>query len=149
MQVTPSRPTTLSIDQLKTAIVGRVIGPDDPEYDDARKVFIGSIDRRPAVIVRAASTDDVARVIALARETQLPFSVRGGGHSNAGYGVVDDGIVLDMSALKAGTIDHGATRRGLPRHLCRDRLAGRYSHRLQRGDGSRERRGLPFSRAQR
>jgi hypothetical protein len=105
MQVTPSRPGTLSIDQVRSDITGQVIGPDDTGYDDARQVFVGSIDRRPAVIVRVADAADVARVVALAQETQLPLLVRGGGHSNAGHGVVDDGIVLDLGAMKALDID--------------------------------------------
>ena len=69
-------------------INGRVITPDDPDYDEARRVFFGTIDRRPAMIVRAADAADVARVIALARETGPELAVRSGGHSPAGHGVV-------------------------------------------------------------
>ncbi len=93
--------TTLSIPQLRAALNGRVIAPDDAGYDKARTVFYGGIDRRPAVIVRVADATDVARVISLARETGLELAVRSGGHSVAGHSVSDGGIVLDLSAMRA------------------------------------------------
>ena len=61
----------LSIAKLRADVGGRVIAPDDADYDQARSVFYGGIDRRPAVIVRVADADDVARVVSLARETGL------------------------------------------------------------------------------
>jgi FAD/FMN-containing dehydrogenase len=73
--------------QLTTDLGGRAIAPDDPEYEEARTIFCGDIDRRPAVIVRVAAAADVSRVIALARETGLELAVRSGGHSVAGHGV--------------------------------------------------------------
>jgi len=88
-------------DQLK----GRVITPGDPDYDRARTVFSGAIDRRPALIVRAADAADVSRVIALARDSGLELAVRSGGHSNAGHGVSEGGIVLDLSELRALEVD--------------------------------------------
>jgi FAD/FMN-containing dehydrogenase len=91
----------ISIAQLRTTLNGRVIAPDDAEYDKARTVFPGGIDRRPAVIVRIADAADAARVVSLARETGLPLAVRSGGHSAAGHGVCDDGITLDLSAMRA------------------------------------------------
>jgi FAD/FMN-containing dehydrogenase len=97
----------LSIPQLADDFTGRVIAPDDPDYDDARRVFLGSIDRRPALIVRVADTTDVARVIALARDTGMELAVRSGGHSNAGHGVSEGGIVLDLSGMKALEIEPG------------------------------------------
>lgn len=84
---------------------GRVIAPDDPEYDQARTVFLGGIDRRPTVIVRVADAADVAKVIALARETGLELAVRSGGHSSAGHGVSDGGIVLDLADMRGLDID--------------------------------------------
>ncbi|HEX2125128.1 MAG TPA: FAD-dependent oxidoreductase [Thermoleophilaceae bacterium] len=84
---------------------GRVIGPDHPEYDEARTVFYGGFDRRPELIVRAADAADVARVIALARESGLALAVRSGGHSLAGHGVANGGLVLDLSEMKALDID--------------------------------------------
>jgi FAD/FMN-containing dehydrogenase len=84
---------------------GRVVLPGDPEYDDARTVFARAVDRRPAMVVRAADAHDVARVIALARETGSELAVRSGGHSPAGHGVSDGGIVLDLSAMRRFQID--------------------------------------------
>jgi len=100
-------PETISIEKLRTDVEGRVIGPDDPEYDQARTVFYGGIDRRPAVIVRVASDADVARVIALARETGLELAVRSGGHSIPGHSVSEGGIVLDLADMRAIDVDAG------------------------------------------
>jgi FAD/FMN-containing dehydrogenase len=100
--------SSLSIPALRTELNGRVIAPGDSEYDQARRVFLGSVDRHPAVIIRPTDAGEVARVVALARDTGLPLAVRGGGHSGAGHGVVEDGIVLDLSALKALDIDADA-----------------------------------------
>ena len=91
--------------QLTQDLTGRVIGPDDPGYDEARAVFYGNVDRRPALIVKVADAADVSRVIALARETGLELAVRSGGHSVAGHGVTEGGIVLDFSEMRALEID--------------------------------------------
>ena len=98
-------PETISIEKLRTDIQGRVIGPDDPEYDQARTPFYGGIDRRPAVIVRVAGDADVVRVIALARETGLELAVRSGGHSIPGHSVSEGGVVLDLGDMRAIDID--------------------------------------------
>ncbi len=90
---------------LADEINGRVISPDDPDYDGARAVFLGNIDRRPQLIVRAEDAADVARVVALARETGLELAVRSGGHSSAGHGTSNGGLVLDLSELRALEID--------------------------------------------
>jgi len=95
----------LSIPQLADDFKGRVIAPDDPDYDEARSVFLGSIDRRPALIIRVADAADVAKVIALARETGMELAVRSGGHSAAGHGVSEGGIVLDLGDMRALDID--------------------------------------------
>ena len=95
----------LSTPQLADEFKGRVIGPDDSEYDEARQVFMGAIDRRPALIVRAADADDVARTIALARERGLELAIRSGGHSSAGHGVSEGGVVLDLADMRALEID--------------------------------------------
>jgi FAD/FMN-containing dehydrogenase len=86
-------------------VEGRVIAPDDAEYDEARTPFYGGIDKRPAAIVRVASDADVARVIAEARDTGLELAIRSGGHSIPGHSVSDGGIVLDLSDLQALAID--------------------------------------------
>ena len=91
--------------RLSKDVEGRVIAPHDPEYDEARAVFYGGLDKRPAAIVRVASDADVARVIAEARETGLELAVRSGGHSVAGHSVTEGGIVLDLSEMKALEID--------------------------------------------
>ncbi len=95
----------VSLPSLREAIHGQVIAPGDPEYDQARQLFLGGMDRRPAVIVRVADVSDVQRVIGLARESGLPLSVRSGGHSASGHGVVDDGIVLDLHDMTGLEVD--------------------------------------------
>jgi FAD/FMN-containing dehydrogenase len=98
-------PGTIAIDKMRTDVQGRVIGPDDPEYDEARTLFYGGMNRRPAVIVRVANDADVVRVIALARETGLELAVRSGGHSIPGHSVSEGGIVLDLGDLRGIDID--------------------------------------------
>ncbi len=100
-----TNPTTILIPQLRAALNGRVIAPDDAGYDKARTVFYGGIDHRPAVIIRAADATDVARVVSLAREIGLELAVRSGGHSLAGHGVASGGIVLDLSNMQELDID--------------------------------------------
>jgi FAD/FMN-containing dehydrogenase len=103
--LSPSTTTDISIPRLRDSVIGRVIGPEDADYDQARKVFYRGFDRRPAVIVRARDAGDVARVVSLARETGLELAVRGGGHSLVGHGTSEGGIVLDLSAMTALDID--------------------------------------------
>jgi FAD/FMN-containing dehydrogenase len=103
----PSLATALDIPELRASLTGRVITPDDLEYDEARVVVMGGIDRRPRVIVRVANAADVARVVALARETGLELAVRSGGHSGAGHSATDGGIVLDLRGMKELDIDVG------------------------------------------
>lgn len=88
------------IDQLRASLKGTVIAPGDAGYDAARKVFIGDVDRRPAAIARVADAQDVARVLAVARECGIELAVRSGGHSSAGHGVSEGGIVLDLHHLR-------------------------------------------------
>jgi FAD/FMN-containing dehydrogenase len=94
-----------TVADLRAALHGRVIAPDDSGYDKARTVFYGGIDRRPAVIVRAADDGDVARVITFARDQGLELAVRSGGHSVAGHSVCEGGIVLDLADLRGLEID--------------------------------------------
>jgi FAD/FMN-containing dehydrogenase len=98
-------PAEISIPRLRTAVTGRVITPDDADYDQARTVFYGGIDRRPLAIVRVANANDVAHVVSLARETGIELAVRSGGHSIPGHSVSEGGIVLDLSQMKALRID--------------------------------------------
>jgi FAD/FMN-containing dehydrogenase len=101
----PAQPATISIPKLEADLDGRVIGPDDPSYDEARMIFSGAFDRRPAAIARVAGAADVASVIALARETGLELAVRSGGHSGAGHSTSEGGIVLDLSDMTGLEID--------------------------------------------
>ena len=100
-----SVPDVATIEQLSPDLAGRVIAPDDAEYDEARTVFYGGIDRRPAAIVRPADASQVARVVSVARETGHELAVRSGGHSIAGHSVCDGGLVLDLSDMRGLEID--------------------------------------------
>lgn len=82
-----------------------MITADDGRYNEARRVWNGNIDRRPALIVRCAGTADVQQALAFARARDLLLSVRGGGHSAPGYGVSDGGVVIDLSAMKGIQVD--------------------------------------------
>jgi FAD/FMN-containing dehydrogenase len=89
---------------------GEVLRPDDAGYDDARKVFNGMIDRRPALIARCADADDVVAAVNLAREHDLPLSVYGGGHGVTGSAVVDAGICVDLRGMHAVEVDPDAAK---------------------------------------
>jgi FAD/FMN-containing dehydrogenase len=93
------------IAQLRNSFDGRVTGPGDTGYDQARKVFYGKWDRRPAAVVRPTSAEEVAQVVTLAAESGSELAVRSGGHSLAGHSVSDGGIVLDLAELTALDID--------------------------------------------
>jgi FAD/FMN-containing dehydrogenase len=94
-----------TIAALRRSVGDHVILAGDARYDDARRVYFSGIDRRPVAVVRVADADDVARVIRIAAASGLPLAVRSGGHSPAGHGVCDGGIVLDLAALRTLDID--------------------------------------------
>jgi FAD/FMN-containing dehydrogenase len=98
-------PTTISIPDLRKEFQDRVIAPGDTEYDKARTVFYGGVDRRPAVIIRPVDANDVARIVNLARESGLDLAVRSGGHSIVGHSVTEGGIVIDLANMKGLEID--------------------------------------------
>jgi FAD/FMN-containing dehydrogenase len=100
-----SSTTSVPIDQLRDRFVGRVTLPGDAGYDQARKVFYGKWDRRPAAVVRPASAEEVARVVTMAAESGAELAVRSGGHSLAGHSVSEGGIVLDLAELTALEVD--------------------------------------------
>src|SRR4051812_13012662 len=94
-----------SIAELAEGVRGEVIRPGDPGYEQARAVWNGAIDRRPALIVRAAGVADVLRAVEFARSEQLVVAVRGGAHSIPGFSTVDGGIVIDLSPMKGVRVD--------------------------------------------
>ena len=96
-----------ALTSLVAGMSGHVIQPGDTAYDEARCVANARIDRRPAAIVRPVDSAEVARAVACARDVGLPLAVRGGGHSPAGLGVgtADGALVVDLSAMKAITVD--------------------------------------------
>ncbi|MBG6076079.1 FAD-binding oxidoreductase [Polaromonas sp. CG_9.11] len=98
------------IDALKNGVQGTVIPAGDPAYDSARQVWNAMIDRHPAAIVRCAGTADVVHAVNFARDQGLPLALRGGGHNIAGSAVCDDGIVIDLSQMKAVQVDAPARR---------------------------------------
>src|SRR5262249_52594582 len=99
---------TADLSDLGDRLSGDVIGPDDPGYDDARAVYNAMIDRHPALIARCASVADVQAALAAGRRAHVPIAVRGGGHNGPGFGTVDGGIVIDLSAMHAVHVDAAA-----------------------------------------
>src|SRR4029453_1747967 len=97
-------PDTDLVREFRHRLTGRVIAPDDDGYDEARTIFYGGDDRRPALIARVADAADVSTLVRLAREGGLELAVRSGGHSVAGHSA-SDGIVLDLSEMKAIDVD--------------------------------------------
>jgi FAD/FMN-containing dehydrogenase len=104
-QEAPRGETDAIVAELRSALRGEVIDPGHPDYDRARRVWNGLIDRSPAVIARCAGTADVVEAVRVAREHRPLVSVRGGGHQIAGSGVCDEGLVIDTSAMRAVHVD--------------------------------------------
>lgn len=97
--------TAAALDELRTRLRGSLVTPSDEGYEEARRVYNGMIDRRPSAVARAVNEADVMATVAFARESGLPLAVRGGSHGVPGYGTVDDGIVLDLSAIRNVRVD--------------------------------------------
>lgn len=91
--------------QLRESMRGELIGREDPQYEEARKVYNGMIDRKPLFIARCVNVADVIIAVNAARNHQLQIAVRGGSHSVAGFGVCDDGLVIDLSLMKGIHMD--------------------------------------------
>jgi FAD/FMN-containing dehydrogenase len=94
--------------EIGSAFSGQLIGPEDAEYGDARSVYNGMIDRRPALIARCTGPEEVARMVGFARKRELLLAVRGGGHNGAGLGTCDEGVVIDLSPLNEVRVDPDA-----------------------------------------
>jgi FAD/FMN-containing dehydrogenase len=110
---------------------GRVITPGDPDYETARRVFNGLIDRRPALIARVAGTADVVSAVNYARDNGLPLAVRGGGHNVAGNAVCEAGLVIDFSDLRDVRVDTEArTAKAQPGATWYDFDLATQAHRL-------------------
>lgn len=93
---------------LRARFRGALLRPGEEGYEESRRVWNGAIDRRPALIARCAGADDVQEALRFARERDLPVSVRGGGHGVAGHAVCDDGVMIDLSLMKAVSVDPAA-----------------------------------------
>jgi FAD/FMN-containing dehydrogenase len=98
------------LEGFRGTIAGDVLTADDVGYGDARSVWNGAIDRRPAIIAQCASAEDVAASIGFARDHGLEISVRGGGHSFAGFAVCDGGLMVDLSGMRSVAVDPVARR---------------------------------------
>lgn len=94
-----------ALHQLKENIKGSVVLPNDPAYDEVRKIWNGMIDRRPAAIVRCAGSSDVQRSIEFAGANRLELTIRGAGHNIAGNAICDNGLMIDLSTLKEVKVD--------------------------------------------
>jgi FAD/FMN-containing dehydrogenase len=98
------------IEELKGGFKGEILLPSDGDYDSARQIWNAMIQKRPAVIARCATTSDVVRAVNFAKDNGLLLAVRGGGHNIAGNAVCDDGLVIDLSQMKAAQVDPTARR---------------------------------------
>ena len=97
--------TVQAIEVFRKSFTGDVITADDPRYDNARRVWNGMIDRRPAVVVQPTSPAEVASAIRFGRDNDLPIAIRCGGHSLPGLSTCDDGIVIDLSRMRGVNVD--------------------------------------------
>jgi FAD binding domain/Berberine and berberine like len=94
-----------SLGNLRTRFRGALLQPGEEGYDEARRIWNGAIDRRPALIARCAGADDVVTAVRFARERDLEISVRGGGHAVAGHAVCEGGLMIDLSLMKSIRVD--------------------------------------------
>ena len=89
----------------KAGLRGQLIEPEDEGYDEARAVYNGMIDKRPRMIARCADVADVINAVSFGRDNNLLIAIRGGGHNGPGLGSCDDGLVIDLSAMKGVRVD--------------------------------------------
>ena len=94
-----------AIEEFSSGLAGKAIGPDHRRYDRARKIWNASIDKHPGLIVRCAGVADVVSAVNFARTNNIRVAIRGGGHNVAGRALVDDGLVIDLSRMRAVFVD--------------------------------------------
>jgi FAD/FMN-containing dehydrogenase len=94
-----------TVEKLRSGFEGEILLPSDSAYESARQIWNAMIDKRPAIIARCATSSDVVRGINFARDNGLVLAVRGGGHNIAGNALCDDGLVIDLSKMKAAQVD--------------------------------------------
>src|SRR5690606_14080224 len=97
--------TNETINVFRAEFYGQLFTPDDPGYDDARKIWNANIDRYPLVIARCSGVADVVAAVNFARQNNLIVAVRGGGHNVAGRALCDGGLVIDLSSMKSVYVD--------------------------------------------
>ncbi len=100
----------MTIDTFRRGFSGKVLVPEEDGYDDARSLWNGEIDRKPAVIAQCGTADEVVAALAFGRAEGLEIAVRGGGHNFAGHGVCDKGLMIDLSPMRTVEVDPGARR---------------------------------------
>ena len=94
-----------SFAQLNSRLKGRVVLPNDPDFDEVRKVWNATIDKRPCSIARCSDANDVSQAVEFARRNGLEVSIRGAGHNIAGNAVCDNGLMIDLSGMKNIRVD--------------------------------------------
>ena len=97
-------------DELVAGFNGRLVGPDDPQYDEVRAVHNGLVDRHPGLIARCHNVADVRDAVMFGRDAGLEISVRGGGHYVAGRAVTEGGLMIDLSLMRGVDVDPGHRR---------------------------------------
>ncbi len=105
MKTNTSSVSRSALESFRSRFRGALLRPGEEGYDEGRRVWNGAIDRHPALIARCAGADDVAAAVRFAREHDLLISVKGGGHAVAGHAVCDDGLMIDLSLMKAVRVD--------------------------------------------
>ena len=101
----PEQAQNIPVDDLRVQLEGELITPDDACFDRARQVFFKGVDKRPLAVARVARADDVVSVVNTAREGGVELAIRSGGHSRAGYGTIDGGLVIDLSRMDGVEMD--------------------------------------------
>src|SRR5919204_1430052 len=93
---------------LRERLRGEVIDAAHPAYEEARQLYNAMIDKRPRAIARCVDAGDVIACVNFARENEIDLAIRGGGHNGPGLGSVDDGLVIDLSAMRGAIVDPAA-----------------------------------------